>query len=589
MAISEKLDILGEIKEAQRVFLDLSKTLPWAEYLQYMVKKSDYDDLFRRYTELLDSDYVISYNLSDVVSSNTNVTVNKNASYTTTLTPEVGFTLGAVTVIMGELDITSTVYSDGVISIPSVTANLFITASATIKTFTISNALTNVTSSGAATSYYGEAYTATLTPSTGYDLPSVISVTMGGSVLPTSAYTYNQSTGLLTIPNVNGDITITATAAKHSYSVTKTITNGSLSGNATVQHGDTFAGTLSPSANYDLPSSITVKMNGATLGNDSYSYNTGTGTISVPDVTGNLEVIASCALKTYTITRTLTHLTASNTTAVATHGSSYSVTLSPEGEYILPPSITVTMGGTTLPSTAYSYNQSNGVVTIDNITGAIVITASGALRSLSITKNGTNVTINGNASVNYGETYTATLTASEGYRLPSTIVVTMGSNVLTEGDYDYGPINGTLSIANVTDNIIITINGESVILSITTSFTNVTSNNAATTANYGTSYTATLSPSNKNFTINSIVVTMGGVDITPTAVSGKVITIPNVTGDITIAATASRVKAIGDVEPANNSVYINDGELTSGTYTMMYEDENGDPLPNEDIITRFTI
>lgn len=129
MAISEKLDILGEIKEAQRVFLDLSKTLPWAEYLQYMVKKSDYDDLFRRYTELLDSNYVISYNLSDVVSSNTNVTVNKNASYTTTLTPEDGFTLGAVTVIMGELDITSTVYSDGVISIPSVTANLFITAS----------------------------------------------------------------------------------------------------------------------------------------------------------------------------------------------------------------------------------------------------------------------------------------------------------------------------------------------------------------------------------------------------------------------------------------------------------------------------
>lgn len=40
-------------------------------------------------------------------------------------------------------------------------------------------------------------------------------------------------------------------------------------------------------------------------------------------------------------------------------------------------------------------------------------------------------------------------------------------------------------------------------------------------------------------TLGSVIVTMGGTDISSTAVSGGAVTISNVTGDIVITATAS--------------------------------------------------
>ena len=66
------------------------------------------------------------------------------------------------------------------------------------------------------------------------------------------------------------------------------------------------------------------------------------------------------------------------------------------------------------------------------------------------------------------------------------------------------------------------------------------------------------------------------------------ITIPSVNGDISISAVASN-KIIGVVEETNNVISINDGELTSGTYTMRYEDADGNPITNMNNITTFII
>ena len=74
--------------------------------------------------------------------------------------------------------------------------------------------------------------------------------------------------------------------------------------------------------------------------------------------------------------------------------------------------------------------------------------------------------------------------------------------------------------------------------SITKNLTGCTISNAASQVDYGEAYTATITPeSGKN--LDNIVVTMGGVDITSTAVSGGVISIPKVTGEVTITAAAS--------------------------------------------------
>lgn len=79
--------------------------------------------------------------------------------------------------------------------------------------FSVTNNLTNMTSSGANTANLGSTYTATLSVSGFYTLPSSITVSMNGVNLTSGTdYTYNSNTGQLSIPNVNGDITVTGAA-----------------------------------------------------------------------------------------------------------------------------------------------------------------------------------------------------------------------------------------------------------------------------------------------------------------------------------------------------------------------------------------
>ncbi len=70
------------------------------------------------------------------------------------------------------------------------------------------------------------------------------------------------------------------------------------------------------------------------------------------------------------------------------------------------------------------------------------------------------------------------------------------------------------------------------------SLTNCTSSNSAKSVVEGSSYTTNISASNAKWNIESVVVKMGGVDITSTAYANGVVTIASVTGDITIAASA---------------------------------------------------
>ena len=74
--------------------------------------------------------YTIDSNLTNVTSDNTKVLVDANASYTATLTVDDGCVLDVVAVIMGGEDVTVSVYADGVITIPAVTGDVIITATA---------------------------------------------------------------------------------------------------------------------------------------------------------------------------------------------------------------------------------------------------------------------------------------------------------------------------------------------------------------------------------------------------------------------------------------------------------------------------
>lgn len=77
--------------------------------------------------------YTITNTLTNVSNSNSDASVNENASYIATLTADEGYELDSVTVTMGGDDITGSVYAYGGIYISSITGNIVITATAVEK------------------------------------------------------------------------------------------------------------------------------------------------------------------------------------------------------------------------------------------------------------------------------------------------------------------------------------------------------------------------------------------------------------------------------------------------------------------------
>lgn len=76
-------------------------------------------------------------------------------------------------------------------------------------------------------------------------------------------------------------------------------------------------------------------------------------------------------VKTYTITNNLTHCSNSNTNAIVNENSNYAATITPaEGYTLTDASVSITMGGADITSTAYN----NGNINIASVTGNIVIT-----------------------------------------------------------------------------------------------------------------------------------------------------------------------------------------------------------------------
>ncbi|MGM9544158.1 MAG: SGNH/GDSL hydrolase family protein [Romboutsia timonensis] len=81
--------------------------------------------------ETITTTYTVTNNLTNVTNSNSVTSIEKNTSYTATLTAKDGYTLDTPTITMGGTNITSTVYADGTITIDAVTGDIVITASAT--------------------------------------------------------------------------------------------------------------------------------------------------------------------------------------------------------------------------------------------------------------------------------------------------------------------------------------------------------------------------------------------------------------------------------------------------------------------------
>lgn len=155
----------------------------------------------------------ITYNLNNVTSSNTSPSVDVGEPYATTLSVDSEYIFHSVNVTMGGVDVTATVYDSTThtISIPSVTGNVVITASAYIRMCSITYELTNCTSTNSATEIgYGSIYQTLLQKSVGYAFTQV--KVLRGGIDVTLLY-YNDATNIIAVP-VTDDIVIIATATE---------------------------------------------------------------------------------------------------------------------------------------------------------------------------------------------------------------------------------------------------------------------------------------------------------------------------------------------------------------------------------------
>ena len=87
-------------------------------------------NIWRNHSSKMVEAGAITINLTRVSIGNKDPMATKNGRYTTTLIADDGYTISSVVVKMGGVDVTNTVYSNGVITIASVTGNIEITATA---------------------------------------------------------------------------------------------------------------------------------------------------------------------------------------------------------------------------------------------------------------------------------------------------------------------------------------------------------------------------------------------------------------------------------------------------------------------------
>lgn len=223
-----------------------------------------------------------------------------------------------------------------------------------------------------------------------------------------------------------------------------------------------------------------------------------------------------------------------------------------------------TVGLTNLDCKQNYQNNSNTNVIIDN---AVSGSGSGGAPSqtyYNIINNISNCTTNNSDNlVLKDSSYKATITPKSGYDITS-ITVTMGGVDITSTALSGHVINIPKVTGNVNINVI---TREIENYRITNKLTNCTNSNSATSILKNGSYSGTI-VANGGYNLYSLIVTMDGVDITSTSVSGNSINVSRVTGDIIITAICTT--EVSDVIYDNGTVNKGTLKLKNATAESTY-------------------
>ena len=330
-----------------------------------------------------------------------------------------------------------------------------------IGSYSVKYNLTNLTVDKYVTSIEeGNSLLLTLSPTEeGFLLPDHIRVTMGdpNNVLEG---VYNAENGMITIPNVTGNIEITAEAIDNRYyTVTVDAKHLTYDKDAIkpVKAGYPLNTIIfTPEKGYKLPTTAKVTMGGRELTAIEYAYDSTTGALEVPNVRGDIVITIEAVPATstyYKITYNLSdHLwvemlnPAVNVPSEVEANKSFLVVLYAEVGYKVPETISVTMGGVEI-SDAYLWveNENRGEIHVNTVTGDVVITANEVVDGTALDTDGLEgIQITEVPPIILWDPLPLTLRADAGYHLPETITVKMSGKTLVEGeDYEYNYTTST--------------------------------------------------------------------------------------------------------------------------------------------------
>lgn len=438
------------------------------------VKASGIDD--RHYEVILNLVGVTSQPASfDPVLVNGKVELSLKAAEGHTLPATVTVIMGGKTLIAGT-DYTYNA-STGAFYLAKITGKLSISAEGVKNSYPVTASLVNITSDipTNAKATFGDTFVCKLSANEGYTLPTEVTIVMDGKTLvDVTDYTYDAATGKISLKKVTGELAITAQGVQKSYAVALTLKDltSDISQGKKIKHGETLTGKLSVvTPQYGLPSTIEVMMGGKVLAAGSgYSYDPKTGEIEIKNVTAEVSIKASGA-EIFQVKEQTENIEIKTSGETVKEGEPFKCELAPATGYKFPYVIKVMMGGRLLKqknllraagSEYYTYDNTTGIIEIENVDGEIVIEAKGVQEGFfEVIPNLVNLTSEPASfePLAKDSKVELTLKAASGYTLPTSITVKMGENTLASTDYTYNSGTGAFALEKITATLVITAAG----------------------------------------------------------------------------------------------------------------------------------
>lgn len=313
--------------------------------------------------------------------------------------------------------------------------------------------------------------------------------------------------GMIFLFNPTGDITITVTASLKYYDVTLTGENCSFSpSSARIQARGSVRVNVIPATNYKWNGTLSVT-GAAVIKNISSGY------FDLMGATGDVTVSATCDRIVYPLTVSGINCTPNPKPTQIAAGGTLAITYTAATGYDLPEA-----SGVGVTGCSFGWNQSTGVLTLYNPTGAVAAGVVAVAKSYAITATVTNGTATGANVIHTGETVALTIAANTGYNLPDTVTV-------TEASQTWNKDTGTLTLSNPTGAVTVSAVCEAaakkleagtykwvespVMPSVSFDISNISAKYYYLTAN--NTYSTTADPSNY-FVINANSISIGDVD-----------------------------------------------------------------------------